>query len=147
LVLPPLPVQKPPKVSEPGGLESPAGVPTRETIEVDRIIRDTKISKEIKELYKHRCQLCNYRIEFDNGQFYAEGHHIKPLGSPHIGPDERENVLCVCPNCHAKLDYGVIALDPKKINNDEVAHPIRKEYIDYHNTQIYNSRHLTSRSS
>ena len=147
VVFPPLNVKDPPKVSERASLEAPSEIPGRETIQLERIIRDTRISKEVKELYKYRCQLCNYRVEFDNGQFYAEGHHIKPLGSPHNGPDTRDNVLCVCPNCHAKLDYGAILLDPQKINNDQDEHPIRKEYIDYHNSQIYNGRHLTSRSS
>ncbi|MGD0036676.1 MAG: HNH endonuclease [Bacteroidota bacterium] len=117
--------------------EPPPVEPERETIIEERIIRDTKISIEIKKLYQYRCQLCNYRIEYGNGQYYAESHHIKPLGSPHNGPDSRDNILCVCPNCHAKLDLGAIELDTKKINNYINEHPINNEYIEYHNTRRY----------
>jgi HNH endonuclease len=119
-------------------IQVPSEEPGRETIILNRIIRDTKLSLEVKNIYKHRCQLCSHRLEFDNGQGYAEAHHIRPLGSPHNGPDSRDNILCVCPNCHAKLDFGGMLLDPRKINTDINAHDIRQEYIEYHNMQIYN---------
>ena len=38
------------------------------------------------------------------GRPYAEGAHIRPLGSPHDGPDKLENVLCLCPNHHVLFD-------------------------------------------
>ena len=41
---------------------------------------------------------------------YAEGAHIKPLGKPHNGPDEVENILCLCPNHHVLFDRGAIGV-------------------------------------
>lgn len=58
-------------------------------------------------------------------------HHIKPLGGEHNGPDVRENILCVCPNHHALLDYGAIKLDPMLLKG------IERKYIDYHNEKIF----------
>lgn len=104
--------------------------------ETYRILRDTKIARYVKRLYDYKCQLCNYTIELPNGKKYAESHHIIPLGAPHNGPDVCENVLCVCPNHHAELDYGVIQLLPSAIFRNE-KHKISEEYIKYHNTVIY----------
>ncbi|MCX5892441.1 MAG: HNH endonuclease, partial [Deltaproteobacteria bacterium] len=61
-------------------------------------------------------------------------HHIKPLGSPHDGPDVRENILCVCPNHHVMLDYGVIELDGVQLPG------IGREYINYHNEHIFGKK-------
>ncbi|MBE3142597.1 MAG: HNH endonuclease, partial [Planctomycetes bacterium] len=63
--------------------------------------------------------------------------HIKPLGSPHYGRDRRDNILCLCPNCHAKLDFGVIELDSRKINCNAQQHTIGIEFVDYHNSFIF----------
>ena len=128
---------EPEEITEAIDIEVPPEEPGREIITVSRIIRDTKLSTEIKELYKCRCQVCGFRVEFDNGQLYAESHHIKPLGTPHDGPDSRDNILCVCPNCHAKLDYGAIQIEPRKINVAVDAIPLCQDYIDYHNKRIY----------
>ena len=44
---------------------------------------------------------------------YAEGAHLRPVGSPYHGPDAVENVLCLCPNDHVLLDRGAIVLDDR----------------------------------
>ncbi|WP_107440879.1 HNH endonuclease [Streptomyces fodineus] len=36
---------------------------------------------------------------------------MRPLGKPHKGPDVEPNVLCLCPNCHVRLDIGAIVID------------------------------------
>lgn len=113
--------------------EAPNG-PKRVETKVYRILRDTKLATEIKQLYEYNCQLCDTSLQFPNGQKYAEAHHIKPLGEPHNGPDEKENIICVCPNCHAQLDYVAIKLDIQKISQHE-DHKIKPEYINYHNEQ------------
>lgn len=56
------------------------------------------------------CQLCQHSVELQDGLRYAEAHHLQPLGSPHDGPDIEGNVICLCPNCHVELDYGVRTL-------------------------------------
>jgi hypothetical protein len=50
---------------------------------VSRIIRDTKIVREVKALHEHRCQLCGKRLQLSPGVFYSEPHHLKPVGKPH----------------------------------------------------------------
>ena len=99
--------------------------------------RDSKISMEVKKIYQSRCQICNKYIELQDGRRYSECHHIKPLGEPHNGPDVIDNLICVCPNCHVQLDYGVIAIDKDKINI-AVDHIISDEYVAYHNNKRFN---------
>lgn len=109
---------------------------TRRTLSVEnRIIRDTKIAKWVKYVHGYRCQICREAIELQNGNLYAEAHHLKPLGEPHNGPDVIENVLCVCPNHHAQLDYGAIEIDKSRLYNVQ-GHHIGDQYINYHNTVI-----------
>ena len=115
---------------------SDLGAPEREEISVSRIIRDTATSKRVKSLNNHECQICGSSIEMPGGQRYAEAHHIKPLGEPHNGPDVSENMICVCPNDHARLDYGAIKLEREKIRF-KPGHPISEEFLTYHNDCIH----------
>jgi len=80
--------------------------PKRATQTVQRVIRDSKLGRQLKKLYCYKCQVCDLQIETDAG-FYAEAAHIKPVGSPHDGPDLIENLLCLCPNHHLMFDKGV----------------------------------------
>jgi len=85
--------------------ELPAGnaTPPRKESRVTRIVRDSDVSDAVKELHNYTCQICATRLVTPSGA-YAEGCHIKPLGRPHAGPDTRENMLCLCPNCHVQFD-------------------------------------------
>lgn len=124
-------------------IEEPSG-PHRIAQKTYRILRDTALSQEIKEDQQHTCQFCDEPFMLSDDIPYAEAHHVKPLGKPHDGPDIRRNILCVCPNHHAQLDYGAIRLDSSKLKD------ISAEYIKYHNTRIYGKRSgrrtLSSRS-
>jgi hypothetical protein len=111
--------------------------PTRVLTKTYRILRDTKLVIEIKESHGFQCQVChNPPLKLSDVKLYAEGHHIKPLGSPHDGPDVRENILCVFPNCHVLLDYGAIELHLDRLSTS-ANHMIGGEYVDYHNCQIF----------
>ena len=105
--------------------------PERVRQETYRILRDTMLAREVKEFAQYRCQICGTVIQLGVDQPYAEAHHVRPLGSPHDGPDIRENILCVCPNDHVRLDYGAIRLDRESLPN------VRSEFIDYHNNKIF----------
>ena len=105
----------------------------------NRIIRDTPLARRVKKLHNNRCQVCGLRLTLFGEESYAEAHHVKPLGSIHQGPDVAENIMCVCPNCHAQLDYGAIKLDKIKLRFVP-KHHVKDEYIDYHNNSIYKSR-------
>lgn len=75
-----------------------------------RIIRDTKIARDIKELYNYTCQVCGHVIPTPSGK-YAEGAHIKPLGKPHDGADSMDNLICLCPNHHIMFDRGSFSIE------------------------------------
>lgn len=115
-----------------------------------RVVRDTQLSTQLKEEYGCECQICGDVRQRSPGERYAEAHHIRPLGSPHDGPDIRPNLIVLCPNHHADFDYGVVSVDP---DTGRVAHAydqtvdattlttrqdheIDPEYLRYHNREI-----------
>ncbi|MFN8463908.1 MAG: hypothetical protein U0X20_00095 [Caldilineaceae bacterium] len=100
-----------------------------------RILRDTRVARWVKFVHEHRCQICDTTIQLPD-LIYAEAHHVRPLGAGHRGPDVIENVLCVCPNHHAELNYGAITLDGSKIRNVR-GHYLGPEFVEYHNRSIY----------
>lgn len=108
--------------------------PQKMEVKTYRILRDTKIARALKALYKDTCQLCGTQITLSGGKTYSEAHHIQPLGAPHNGPDIAANIIVLCPNCHVLCDYGAIQLDRTKMR---MLHPVGQEFIDYHNTHIY----------
>jgi len=114
---------------------------TRIETTVYRILRDTALSREVKIAQQFKCQLCAETIQFGDGSFYAEAHHVKPLGRPYNGPDTRDNIICVCPTCHVLLDYKIIRLDQSQIPN------ISTVYIDFHNNEIYGEIELAEPGS
>ncbi|NVK52767.1 MAG: HNH endonuclease [Flavobacteriaceae bacterium] len=127
--------------------ESPEEYQTkRVSTQVQRIIRNTQLSRKIKDLYNYKCQICNTRIETSSG-YYAEAAHIKPLGSPHNGPDVIENLLCLCPNHHVMFDFGGFSILP---NLDIIGieggltvhkkHKISIDYLSYHFEHFYDER-------
>lgn len=101
-------------------------------VETYRILRDTKLARELKLLYNNVCQICEEQIQL-NGKTYSEAHHIKPLGKPYNGPDKLDNIIVVCPNCHVKLDYGAIKIEDLRISK----HKISNEYVNFHNTTLF----------
>ncbi len=104
---------------------------TRIETTIYRILRDTALSREIKISQQFKCQLCTKTIQLSDGSFYAEAHHVKPLGRPYNGPDTKDNIICVCPTCHVLLDYKVIRLDQSQVPN------VASIYVNFHNDEIY----------
>lgn len=102
----------------------------RHLVTTYRVLRDTALARRVKADMDHTCQICSARIVLGDGTPYAEAHHVRPLGAPHNGADHYGNIVCVCPNCHVKLDYGAIAADPVKLSN------VLPEFISYHNEII-----------
>jgi putative restriction endonuclease len=76
---------------------------------VSRLIRDTSITRQVKNLHGSRCQVCGERLATP-ASFYAEAAHVQPLGAPHHGPDVLGNVLCLCPNHHTLFDFGSFSI-------------------------------------
>ncbi len=115
----------------------------RNEVYIQRIIRNTRIANSLKELYDYKCQVCGMQLRTDTG-YYSEAAHIKPLGSPHNGPDILENLLCLCPNHHVLFDFGSFAIDSSYkligINgflNRNSRHSIDSEFLAYHKAHIF----------
>jgi 5-methylcytosine-specific restriction protein A len=66
---------------------APPSQPDRVHQTVSRIVRDTAMSSAIKLRYENTCQICSVTVDLGH-RTYSEAHHIRPLGSPHDGPDE-----------------------------------------------------------
>jgi putative restriction endonuclease len=101
--------EKDPVLSAPLGFPSGNEQPVRRESTVVRVIRSTDVGTSIKALYKHVCQVCGTVLITPSGP-YAEAAHIKPLGTPHNGPDTPDNVLCLCPNHHVLFDCGAFSI-------------------------------------
>lgn len=91
-------------------LSDKKGTKERKQSTILRLVRDTKISNEVKQLYNFKCQVCDLAIETKTG-FYAEGAHIRPVGKPHNGDDAASNLLCLCPNHHVMFDKGMFIIN------------------------------------
>lgn len=123
--------------------------PERRSVTTQRIVRTTAIAEWVKGVYEHTCQICGSRLELGDSA-YAEAAHIRPLGRPHDGPDEAENILCLCPNDHVLFDRGGIVIDENfvatYVYDDRpsvqlaVKHGVGKEYLHYHRNYHRNIR-------
>jgi putative restriction endonuclease len=119
-------------------------IPTvRKDTNIQRIIRNSDLAITVKAMYESRCQVCGYRIPTNAG-YYSEAAHIKPLGIPHNGPDDLDNILCLCPNHHVMLDYGGFSiLDNLALIGIEgrleinAKHKLSLGFIKYHREHFY----------
>ena len=125
--------------------EEPAeySVPRRRVVWVSRVVRDSVRARKIKALYRHSCQICGIRLECPAGP-YSEAAHIRPLGTPHNGPDMEDNISCLCPNHHVLFDNGAISiaddLSLTGAGNESLAvhrdHRINREHLAYHREHL-----------
>ena len=110
--------------------------PGRVAQETYRILRDTELVRKLKKLHANKCQICGEAIQLRNRETYSEGHHIRPLGRPHNGPDVAGNIVVLCPNHHVMCDYGAIRLNRTELHIVH-GHRVDDAYISYHNNEIY----------
>lgn len=125
------------------GIESPI---TKQVVRNIRL-RNTLLGAEIKRRYDNTCQVCRIPVPLGFSRYYAEAHHLWPLGSPHFGPDVSENIIIVCPNHHVMLDGAALTVVPdtlrlrhavkglfKKDAHLYVApwHCLNPKYLEYH---------------
>jgi putative restriction endonuclease len=133
----------------PATREAPGGPEPRESVEVQRIVRTTAICRRVKEWYGYRCQVCRVVLTTAVGP-YAEGAHIRPLGSPHDGPDHESNLLCLCPNHHVLFDQGAIVVEEDlsdRVTGAQVGkllidprHTLHAEHLGYHRERFGRSQ-------
>lgn len=94
----------------------------RSLVTTNRINRDSAVVREVKALYKDRCQICSTQLKTAIGT-YSEGAHIRPLGRPHDGLDELGNILCLCPNCHKQFDGHALVINSTDFEVAELGVP------------------------
>ncbi|WP_380280708.1 HNH endonuclease [Kitasatospora purpeofusca] len=137
------PVSKPGRKSrEAKRATGPAG---RRTSTSSSVVRDAALAAAVKEIHDHRCQVCGTRLAYKRNP-YSEAAHIRGLGTPHDGPDELHNLLCLCPNHHVLFDGLEIYVDGDDIVQETRGgkslgrlrrhpdHPIDEKYLQYHRT-------------
>ncbi|MCA1278927.1 YDG/SRA domain-containing protein [Saccharopolyspora sp. 7B] len=92
--------------------QAPVGTrtPGRRRRTSDEVSRLSAVRRYVLAAYDYTCQACRGELLI-NGTPYAEGAHIRGVGAPHHGPDEIDNMLCLCPNCHVQLDKGALFIE------------------------------------
>ncbi|WP_234016738.1 HNH endonuclease [Streptomyces sp. LaPpAH-108] len=110
-----------------------------------RLVRDPAIASRVKKLHGHACQVCGEKLYYKRKP-YNQAAHIRGLGSPHHGPDELQNLLCLCPNHHLLFDGLEIYVDiddtvrrthggePVGHLHRDARHHIDEAYLQYHRT-------------
>ena len=74
---------------------------------VQKIVRNPKISQDVKIAKDFICEVCGLKPFIQkNGLPYAEADHIQPLGGDYRGIDSPENMRCLCAQCHAIITHG-----------------------------------------
>lgn len=70
--------------------------------------RNRKLVRDLKGLYKHRCQVTGDEFLFKkaNGVNYTEAHHLVPLGKG--GADSPQNLVVLCPQIHSMLHHAEV---------------------------------------
>lgn len=83
---------------------------SRETV-TETLVRNRKLVKTLKELYRGQCQCCGFTFIQANGNPYSEAAHLKPMALREADLDVKDNLLILCPNHHKMLDYGALRIE------------------------------------
>lgn len=117
-------------------------------------LRDTFLAADMKRRYRNICQVCRAPVLVSENRCYAEGHHLKPLGSPHLGPDVLGNIIILCPNHHVMFDRGAATAMPETLELCHRAsgvfqegmrlyvepwHTLNPKYLEYHHRRFCGS--------
>ncbi|MFA9427055.1 HNH endonuclease [Natronorubrum sp. A-ect3] len=80
--------------------------------------RSELVKQYAKEWANGTCQGCGNPASFEDqhGESFLEVHHVHRLSDG--GPDEPENVIAICPNCHRRAHHG-------KTNPDSIKNSLR----------------------
>lgn len=80
--------------------------PFKSVMEVTVYQRNPAVREQALRRAKGKCGGCKADAPFkkSSGRAFLEVHHIIPLSEN--GPDEIENVIALCPNCHRKAHFS-----------------------------------------
>jgi predicted HNH restriction endonuclease/predicted RNA-binding protein with PUA-like domain len=81
---------------------------------ISRYIERGSIGAMVKQQLGYKCQVCTalgreaFSFRKDNGEPYAEAHHVTPVSAMQAGSLAASNVMVVCANHHRQMHYGGI---------------------------------------
>lgn len=80
---------------------------------LDSLHRPSSVSRIVKRLYGTTCAICRREgfIKKD-GTRYAEVHHVEEVSTKSPGVLGSQNIIVVCANCHRKLHYANVEIEP-----------------------------------
>jgi hypothetical protein len=132
-------------------------LPQRRTVLRNVRLRNTLLAGEMKRRYNNTCQVCRRTVRLISSDC-AESHHVKPLGTPHNGPDVEGNIVVVCPNHHVMFDRGAIGIDVDSLVVRHVTgafrprplhlepwHVLNPQYLAYHSRFIFGNPNLLAK--
>ncbi|MEV3985602.1 YDG/SRA domain-containing protein [Nonomuraea sp. NPDC049758] len=106
------------------------------------VYTDRLLAAELKQVYDHACQVCGTALEVPGGLRIAATVHIRGREQPHLGPDSKDNMLCLCPNHRDLFRYGAITIeddysiidrtDGETIGKLVLKHDVDRDYLRYH---------------
>ncbi|MGW0804796.1 caspase, EACC1-associated type [Nonomuraea sp. NPDC002799] len=106
------------------------------------VYADRMLATELKQVYEHACQVCGTVLAVPGGLRFAATVHIRGLEQPHLGPDNKANMLCLCPNHRDLFKYGAIVVEDDfsvidRTNGEPIGmlivkHDIDRDHIQYH---------------
>ncbi len=86
---------------------SKKGVPDRDLSEIRKNTKKSLVPVHfrvlLENIYKGRCQICNFSFLKKDGRPYFELHHILPNLAEHP-----KNICLVCANCHKQFTYAKV---------------------------------------
>lgn len=57
------------------------------------------------KIKKERCEVCS-----ENNKKILDAHHVIPRSDPR-STDKRDNLICVCSNCHRRIHAGEVIIE------------------------------------
>jgi hypothetical protein len=121
------------------------GPAKRSKSEVWRFVRNQGKVLNLKNLYRNKCQICNYTFDHNANQkkgFYSEVHHYNPLKKQ--ADDDYGNMIVLCPNHHAEFDYGVKFIHLDEATIIDRCGKVTGEKISFHKTHKLDKKNLES---
>jgi predicted HNH restriction endonuclease len=87
---------------------------------VSKYIERGSVGSRVKKELGFRCQVCEALgqkpLGFlkENGEHYAEAHHVMPVSELQVGSLAASNIMVVCANHHRQMHYGGIEVDVRE---------------------------------
>lgn len=73
-------------------------------------VRDRHLAVEAKRKAGYRCQACGEALDDPTkASRFVQAHHVAPVSE--MGADIAENIVVLCPNCHAKIHAGSLHVE------------------------------------